>query len=162
MSKIAKKRRIVCSRAGYLPYEMVIEICLYLKLKYVYNCLLVSKQWNSPSLLGNFWEYLYERDVTVHHNGVVCFKWLYKEVLRIKNIDYDFDYDYYRTLVISNGNVALGLVIYDYRFFGLSTKELKDDKEVVMEAVKNYGWAFAYASDRLKDDKDVLNYYKNF
>ena len=35
-------------------------------------------------------------------------------------------------------------------------EELKDDKEVLLTAVKQSGWTCCYASDRLKGDKDVL------
>jgi len=32
----------------------------------------------------------------------------------------------------------------------------EDDRDIILEAVKRKGWAFIYASDRLKDDKDMI------
>lgn len=34
--------------------------------------------------------------------------------------------------------------------------KFQDDKDVVFEAVKNNGWALEYASDRLKNDEDIV------
>jgi hypothetical protein len=34
--------------------------------------------------------------------------------------------------------------------------ELKNDKEVVLEAIKQYGYAFRFASVELKNDKEVV------
>ncbi len=35
-------------------------------------------------------------------------------------------------------------------------RELRNDKEVVLEAVKQYGWALSYASKELRNDKEVV------
>ena len=32
----------------------------------------------------------------------------------------------------------------------------EDDRDIILEVVKRSGWAFIYASDRLKDDKDMI------
>ena len=37
-----------------------------------------------------------------------------------------------------------------------ATEELRDDKDVIMEAVKNDGQILYYASERLRDDNDVV------
>ena len=37
-----------------------------------------------------------------------------------------------------------------------ATDEMKNDKDVVLAAVQNYGRALEYASDELKNDKDVV------
>ena len=39
---------------------------------------------------------------------------------------------------------------------GCASDRLKDDKDVMMKAVVQYGHALKYASGRLKDDKDVM------
>jgi hypothetical protein len=33
---------------------------------------------------------------------------------------------------------------------------LKDNEAIVLEAVKQYGWALGYASQRLKDDEEFV------
>jgi hypothetical protein len=33
---------------------------------------------------------------------------------------------------------------------------LKDDREIVLEAVKQYGYALIYASAALKDDREIV------
>ena len=33
---------------------------------------------------------------------------------------------------------------------------MKDNKDVVLAAVANHGWAIQYASKRLQEDKDVI------
>ena len=37
-----------------------------------------------------------------------------------------------------------------------ASERLKDDKEIVLEAVSKDGWGLKYVSDRLKDDKEVV------
>jgi len=37
-----------------------------------------------------------------------------------------------------------------------ASERLKDDKDVVLEAVKKSGWALEFASERLRDDKDIV------
>ena len=37
-----------------------------------------------------------------------------------------------------------------------ASDRLKDDKDVLLKSVSQAGWTFCYASDRLKNDKDVL------
>jgi len=42
-------------------------------------------------------------------------------------------------------------------FYGLQHyPELRNNKEVVLEAVKQYGWALKYASDELRANKEVV------
>ena len=97
-----KRRRIQSFIWDSLPYEIILEFFTYLELKDVGKCLRVSKHWNSLSSVGYLWKFLYERDVTVHHNDVECFRWLYKEVLRIRDIG-----PYRYKGMISNFNVFL-------------------------------------------------------
>lgn len=49
---------------------------------------------------------------------------------------------------IKTGTVSL----LDY-----ASQEIKADKEVILEAVKHYGWALSYGSDELKADKEVVS-----
>jgi len=37
-----------------------------------------------------------------------------------------------------------------------ASEKLKDDKEIVLEAVKQDGLALEYASEKLKDDKEIV------
>ncbi len=37
-----------------------------------------------------------------------------------------------------------------------ASDNLKDDKDILMQALEKVGWVACYASDRLKDDKDVI------
>ena len=47
----------------------------------------------------------------------------------------------------------LGKTLY---YWDAASDELKDDKELVMEAVTNDGGALEFASDRLKADREIL------
>jgi len=37
-----------------------------------------------------------------------------------------------------------------------ASDELKEDKDVVLEAVKQHGWSLEFASDKLKADKEIV------
>ena len=56
----------------------------------------------------------------------------------------------------NNKNDALKAVKQNGLALEYASDELKNDKEVVLAAVKQYGRALEYASDRLKDDKEVV------
>jgi len=42
------------------------------------------------------------------------------------------------------------------RVLQYASKELKNDRDFVMVAVKDYGWALEYASEELKNDRGLL------
>jgi hypothetical protein len=52
------------------------------------------------------------------------------------------------------------VVLEAVKVYGFSLKiasdEMKDNKDVVIEAVKQHGWSLEFASDKLKADKDVV------
>jgi len=68
------------------------------------------------------------------------------------------DSSYYPTILsgITDKNEALFKVTKDGLNIVNVSKELQNDKDVVLAAVKNYGNALLYASDTLKNDKDVV------
>ena len=51
---------------------------------------------------------------------------------------------------------ALPAVTQDGHALNYASERLKDDKDVVLAAVTQYGHALSYASERLKDDEDVV------
>ena len=58
--------------------------------------------------------------------------------------------------VITNKNEILQAVKTDRYALRYASEELKNDKEIVLTAVKNNGYALAFASERLKNDKEFL------
>ena len=63
---------------------------------------------------------------------------------------------YFTTEKSNNKELAIKMLDYIKDFSSPVTIVLEDDKDVVLEAVKNSGWALKYASKRLQDDKDVV------
>lgn len=66
------------------------------------------------------------------------------------------------------GNILIGmfdsLLNYgksDRLFLMIAPYRVRDDKEVMLAAVKNSGLALEYASDALKNDEDILAYLSN-
>ena len=56
----------------------------------------------------------------------------------------------------NNKNVVLEVVKQNGLALQFASEKLQDDKNVVLEAVKQNGWALAYASENLRDDKDIV------
>ncbi len=57
----------------------------------------------------------------------------------------------------SNREVVLDVVKQNGYAFEFASKELRNDKEIVLEAVKHGSCStLEYASERLKDDEDVV------
>ncbi len=56
----------------------------------------------------------------------------------------------------NNKNVVLEAVKQNGLALQFASEKLQDDKNVVLEAVKQYGRALRFASENLRDDKDIV------
>ena len=54
----------------------------------------------------------------------------------------------------------LAAVQQNARALWYASKELRNDKEVVLATVQQSGWALRYASNELKKDRDILSWAK--
>ena len=55
----------------------------------------------------------------------------------------------------NNKNVVLEAVKQNGLALQFASEKLQDDKNVVLEAVKQNGWALQFASEELRNDKDI-------
>ena len=53
--------------------------------------------------------------------------------------------------------MILRSIHFSLKEYNLLNQILKDDKEVVLEAVKQDGYSFRYVSEHLRDDKDEVD-----
>ena len=137
------------------------EIFLYLELGDLFNCSLVCRRFCNICDDNNFWKVY----------GKVYNKFFDEKTLKSKknikeivlNIKENFKLHEKKTSVLNYPK----FVFKKREYFGFLIKfncislcnareRLKDDKEIVLEAVKHNGYALEYANKKFKDDKDVV------
>ena len=52
--------------------------------------------------------------------------------------------------------MVMAAVINNYIAFDYASNELKNDREMVMAVVQNNGYAFPYISDELQNDREIV------
>jgi hypothetical protein len=152
-----------------LPYEIFLEIFLFLKVKDVFNCFLVNKQFNEVDNKDFFWKSLFEIRFPLgcpkKFENIKKWKLQFKSlILFLNNINTKFSNIkapfkcVHITMEINTytKKIVFELVKKNGILFKFACFNFKDDKEIVLVAVKQNGWALQYASERLKGNKEVV------
>ena len=61
-----------------------------------------------------------------------------------------------KNLTINNKNLIMRLINYNYNYFEHFSDEIKDNTEIVIEALALKHYVLKYISDRLKDEEEIV------
>ena len=171
-----------------IPKELIWEIFLFLEIKDIFNCLLVCKEFYNINENENFWNLIaikynnfFDKKKLITKKKLKDFVWNVKEIFKydvqwisvfkypkylfekkeyfgffIKNHGYVWIIQHASNQLKNDKEVVLEAVKQDNSVLKYVSERLKNEKEVVLEAVKQDGCVLQYLSERLKNDKEVV------